>query len=180
MSQLYKKYQKEIVPSLTKELNLSNAMQAPKVVKVVLNVGVGKFVKESNFVENVEKTLLRITGQKPVRTRAKKSISNFKVRENMEIGVMVTLRGKRMYDFLEKLINVTFARMRDFHGITDKGFDKRGNFSLGLNENSAFPEIKAGEVDKMHGLQATIVTTAKNKEQGRALLTHLGFPFIKK
>ena len=176
---LYQYYKKEIVPALKKELGLKNTMEVPKVSKVVLNVGVGRFLKEPNFIENVEKNLARITGQKPVRNKAKKAISNFKIREGMEVGVMVTLRGPKMYYFMEKLINVTFPRTRDFRGISPKSFDGRGNYSFGFRENSAFPEIKAGEVEKNHGIQITISTTAKNAEHGRALLTRLGMPFTK-
>lgn len=176
---LYKKYKDEIVPELKKELGLTNVMQVPKITKVVINVGVGKFLKEPNFIENVEKNLVKITGQKPVRTKSKKAISNFKIRENMDIGVVVTLRGPRMYYFLEKLLNVTFPRTRDFHGISDKSFDRQGNFSLGFKENLAFPEIKAGEVDKNHGLEIVVCTTAKNSAEGRLLLAKLGFPFAK-
>lgn len=179
MATLYEQYKKEVVPALKKELELKNVMQVPKITKVVINAGIGRFVKEANFIDNVEKNLARITGQKPVRTKAKKAISNFKIREGQEIGVMVTLRGPRMYQFLEKLVRVTFPRVRDFHGIPDKSFDKKGNFTIGFKENVAFPEIKMDEIDKMHGLQIIINTSAKNKEEGRALLSHLGFPFIK-
>lgn len=179
MTNLYKQYKSETVPKLMAELGLKNKMQVPKLKKVIINVGIGRFLKEPHYIENVEKTLLKITGQKPMRTKAKKAISNFKVREGQEIGVMVTLRGDRMYQFLEKLINVSFPRIRDFRGITDKGFDKQGNFTLGLKENSAFPEIKTGEIDKMHGLEIVVNTTAKDKVGGKALLTNLGFPFIK-
>ncbi len=176
---LYEQYKKEVVPALKKELNLKSVMQVPKISKVVINVGVGRFLKESGYIDNVEKTLLKITGQKPVRTKAKKAISNFKVREGQEIGVVVTLHGARMYQFLEKLVNVSFPRIRDFRGISNKAFDRQGNYTLGLKENTAFPEVKTGEVDKIHGMEVVINTTAKNREAGLALLTHLGFPFIK-
>ncbi len=172
-------YKDEVVPALKKELNITNALRVPKITKVVLNVGVGRFVKEQNYVENVEKVLSKITGQKAVRTKAKKSISNFKIREGMDIGVMVTLRGQRMYHFLEKLLRVTFPRVRDFRGISDKSFDRQGNYSLGFKENIAFPEVKTEEIDKVHGLQIVINTNAKNKEEGKALLKKLGFPFAK-
>ena len=177
---LYQTYKKTSVPAIQKELGLKNVMQVPKVTKVVLNAGIGRFIKESNFIDNVEKTLTKITGQKPVRTKAKKAISNFKIREGQEIGVMVTLRGPRMYDFLEKLVKVTFPRVRDFHGISDKAFDGQGNFTIGFKENVAFPEVKMEEIDKIHGLQIIVNTTAKDKVAGKALLTHLGFPFTKK
>lgn len=176
---LYEKYKKEVVPALKAELKLKNTMQVPKITKVVINVGVGRFVKEPSYIENVEKTLTKISGQKPVRTKAKKAISNFKIRQGQEIGVMVTLHGARMYQFLEKLINVSFARIRDFRGVSDKAFDRQGNYTLGLKENTAFPEVKTGEIEKMHGLQIIINTTAKDRVAGKALLTHLGFPFIK-
>lgn len=172
-------YKKEIVPAIQKELGLKNVMQVPKITKVVINAGIGRFVKEANFIDNVEKTLTKITGQKPVRTKAKKAISNFKIRQGQEIGVVVTLRGPRMYHFLEKLLRVTFPRVRDFHGISDKAFDRQGNFTIGFKENIAFPEVKLEEIEKIHGLQVVINTTAKDKVAGRALLTHLGFPFTK-
>lgn len=152
-------------------------MQAPKIKKVVLNSGIGRFVKEPNYVETVEQTFSKITGQKSVRTKAKKSISNFKIREGTEIGVMVTLHGERMYDFLEKLVAITFPRVRDFRGVSDKGFDRNGNYTFGFKENIAFPEIR--ETEKIHGLQVTIITTAKSKEEGKELLASLGFPFMK-
>jgi large subunit ribosomal protein L5 len=176
---LYKKYKTEVVPALKEEFGFKNAMQIPKINKVVLNVGVGKFVKETGFIENVESTLQKITGQKPIRNKAKKAISNFKIRAGMDICVSVTLRGKRMYDFLEKLTNVTFARIRDFRGITDKGFDKQGNFSCGFKENMSFPEVRPEEIDKVHGLEIIIVTNANNKQVGKSLLKHLEFPFKK-
>jgi large subunit ribosomal protein L5 len=176
---LYNHYKKEVVPELKKDFGFRNVMQVPKITKVVINVGVGKFLKEPNYIENVEKNLAKITGQKPVRTKSKKAISNFKIRENMDIGVMVTLRGPKMYYFLEKLLNITFPRTRDFRGISDKAFDARGNYSLGFKENVAFPEVKTTETDKGHGLQINISTNAKNKEQGKALLTKMGFPFVK-
>ena len=176
---LYEKYKKEVVPALKQEFGLKNVMQVPRITKVVINSGVGRFVKEAGYIDNVEKTLSRITGQKPVRTKARDSISNFKIREGMEIGVVVTLRGPKMYQFLEKLVRVTFPRVRDFRGVTDKAFDRQGNYTIGLKENVAFPEVKSGEVDKIHGLQIIINTTAKDKQEGKALLTHLGFPFVK-
>lgn len=176
---LYEKYKKEVVPALQKELGLKNIMQVPKIKKVVLNAGIGRFVKEPRYIDNVESTLGKITGQKPMRTKAKKSISNFKLREGMEIGVAVTLRGARMYQFLDKLISITLPRVRDFRGLSEKSFDKNGNYTIGFKENLAFPEIKADELEKIHGLQITINTNAKNKVEGKALLTHLGLPFVK-
>lgn len=176
---LYEKYKKEIVPALQKELGYKNIMQVPKINKVVLNAGIGRFVKEPHYLENVENTFRNITGQKPVRTVAKKSISNFKIRQGMEIGLKVTLRGKRMYEFLEKLLRVTFPRVKDFQGISDKGFDRQGNYTFGFKENVAFPEIKVDEIEKIHGLQIIVNISAKNKVESKALLTHLGFPFVK-
>jgi len=176
---LYQKYKDVVAPALKAELKLKNTMQVPKITKVVINAGVGRFIKEAGYIDNVEKTLTKITGQKPIRTKAKKAISNFKIRQGQEIGVVVTLHGKRMYQFLEKLINVSFPRIRDFRGITDKAFDRQGNYTLGLKENTAFPEVKTGEIEKMHGLQIIINTTAQDRVAGKALLTHLGFPFIK-
>lgn len=177
---LYQKYKKEIVPALSKEFNYKSVMQVPKITKVVLNVGYGRFLKEPNFAELVEKNLANISGQKPIRTKAKKSISNFKTREGMEIGAAVTLRGPQMYYFLEKLLNITFPRVRDFRGISDKSFDRQGNYNFGLKELSAFSEIKQTENDKSHGVEITVNTTAKSKEEGKALLTLLGFPFTTK
>ncbi len=176
----YIDYKKTMVPKIMAELGYKNIFQVPKITKVIVNAGIGRFVKEAHFIDNVEKVLGKITGQKPVRTKAKKSISNFKIREGMEIGVMVTLRGPRMYDFLEKLLKVTLPRVRDFHGISPKGFDKKGNYTLGFKENIAFPEVKLEEIDKTHGLQIIIVTTAQNKDEGKILLSHLGFPFTTK
>ena len=163
-----------------KELGLKNALQVPKITGVVLNAGIGRFIKDSQFIENVEKTLTKITGQKAVRTKSKKAISNFKIREGQEIGVMVTLHGTRMYDFLERLIKVTFPRVRDFHGISPKSFDGQGNYTIGFKENVAFPEVKMEEIEKVHGLQLIIKTNAKSPKAGEALLKQLGFPFTKK
>lgn len=176
-SVLKTQYNKEIVPALQKELGLKNVMEVPKVKSVTVNVGYGRQVKDNAFIENVEKTLAQITGQKPVRTKASKSISNFKLREGMEIGAMVTLRDDAMYEFLYRLVNLTFPRVRDFRGISIKGFDRQGNFSVGFKENTSFPEVTAESNDKIHGLQVVIATTAKNKKEGVLLLKHLGFPF---
>ncbi len=176
---LYQEYKKVVVPKVQAELGYKNTLQVPKITKVVLNVGVGRFVKEASFIDNVEKVLTKISGQKAVRTKAKKSISNFKIREGQEIGVMVTLRGPRMYYFLEKLLKVTFPRVRDFHGISDKSFDRQGNYTIGFKENVAFPEVKMDELEKVHGLQIIIGTNAKNQAAGRALLKAFGFPFTK-
>lgn len=176
---LYERYKKEIVPALQKEFALKNVMKVPKIKKIVINAGIGRFVKEPRFIDNVEATLSKISGQKPIRTKAKKSISNFKTRAGMEIGVAVTLRGVKMYQFLEKLVSITLPRVRDFRGLSEKSFDKNGNYTIGFKENLAFPEIKADELEKMHGLQIIINTDVKNKAEGKALLTHFGLPFVK-
>ncbi|MBT6254336.1 50S ribosomal protein L5 [Candidatus Uhrbacteria bacterium] len=167
------------VPKLKEQLKLENVSAVPKIQKVTLNVGLGKGLKDKAYIETVEKTIQRISGQKPVFTKARKSIASFKIREGMPIGLKVTLRGPRMYDFVEKLVNVTFPRVRDFRGISPKSVDSAGNFNYGFKEHIAFPEVSTTEVDRLHGLQVTITTSAKNKEQGRALFDALGFPFIK-
>lgn len=178
-SRLYKKYVKEIVPALKKQLGLKNVMQTPRLKKVVVNVGYGRNAKEQAFIDNIENTLKAITGQKPIHNKSKKSISNFKTRVGMPIGASVTLRGKRMYDFVDKLVSVALPRVRDFRGVSKKGLDKQGNYTLGFNEHLAFPEIKADAVDKIHGLQVIINTTAKDNASGLALLEKMGFPFQK-
>ncbi|MFA4830947.1 MAG: 50S ribosomal protein L5 [Patescibacteria group bacterium] len=176
-SRLYKQYKEQIAPALKDQLGYKNIMQVPRIQKVTVNVGYGRHAKESAFIENVEKTLASITGQKPIHNKAKKAISNFKIRQGMDVGASVTLRGKMMYYFVDKLISVTLPRVRDFRGISPKSFDKKGNYTLGLKENIAFPEISSEAVDKIHGLEIVITTTAKNKEEGLALLKALGFPF---
>jgi len=179
MSLLKEKYIKEVVPVFKKEFGLTNIFQVPKIDKVVINVGLGSAIKDEKLQAAIGDTIRRITGQKPLETTAKKAISNFKTREGQEIGVMVTLHGTRMYDFLEKMLAVTLPRTRDFRGISGKSFDRAGNYTLGFKENSAFPEIGSGELDKVHGLQVVINIKAKNQEEGRALLTKMGFPFKK-
>jgi len=173
------KYKNEIIPKMKEKFNYKNNMSVPKVVKVVLNVGFGKHNKDKGYIDNVVNSLARITGQKPILTKAKKSVSSFKVREGMIIGAKVTLRGRHMYDFLEKLINATFARIRDFRGISDKIVDLRGNLSVGFKEHMAFPEIKVDEVENVHGLEVCITTTAKTREEGLELFRSMGFPFKK-
>lgn len=173
-------YQKEVVPHLMKELGVKNAMAVPAIKKVVLNVGLSKALQDKSFIDVASKTLERITGQKPVLTKAKKSISNFKIREGMVVGAMVTLRGPKMYDFLYKLVHVSFPRIRDFHGLDPKkGFDRNGNYIIGFREHIVFPEIRSDEIEKLHGLEVAVSTTATNAEQCRALLIALGFPFKK-
>ncbi|MFH1286490.1 MAG: 50S ribosomal protein L5 [Candidatus Magasanikbacteria bacterium] len=176
-SRFYTKYKKEVLPALMEQFGYKNPMQVPKITKVTINVGYGRNVKDKAFIENVGKTLSVITGQKPVHNKATKSISNFKIREGMNIGVSVTLRGKRMYDFVDKLVSVTFPRVRDFRGIDPKSFDRQGNYAIGFKENIAFPEVNSDAVDKIHGLEVIISTTARNREEGFGLLKAFGFPF---
>ena len=162
---------------LKTELGITNPMALPHVVKVVVSVGLSQGIKDPKIMETVEQTLVRITGQKPVKTKAKKSLANFKIREGMVVGTMVTLRGKRMWDFLEKLVGATFPRIRDFRGISPKIVDEHGNLSIGFRENIAFPEIRSDEVERLHGLQITVATTAKTRKRGQLLFKALGFPF---
>jgi large subunit ribosomal protein L5 len=176
---LKEKYQKEVIPKLKEKFSYSNLFLVPKVEKVVLNVGFGRHNKEKEYIANVEKTLIKISGQKPVFTKAKKSIASFKIREGMIIGVMVTLRGQRMYDFLDKLVNISFPRVRDFRGISEKSVDKQGNLSVGFKENVAFPEVRIDDINNIHGLEIVIHSTATNKEEGLELFRLLGFPFKK-
>lgn len=176
---LKEKYQKDIIPQLKKRFAYSNVFLVPKIEKVVINVGFGRHVKEKDFIANIEKTLTRISGQKPVFTKAKKSISSFKIREGMIIGAMVTLHGQRMYDFLDKLVNISFPRVRDFRGISEKAVDRQGNLSVGFKENSAFPEVRVEDLNNVHGLEVVIHSTAKNKEEGLELFKLMGFPFKK-
>lgn len=165
---------------MKKKFGYTNDLAAPKLEKAVVNVGFGRHTKEKQYIDNVINSLSRITGQKPVLTKAKKSISAFKVREGSVVGAMVILRGKRMYDFVEKLVHVSFPRVRDFRGISKKSVDAQGNLSVGFREHLAFPEIKADEVDKIHGFEVCISTTAKTREEGLELLKLMGFPFKKK
>lgn len=174
---LKEKYQKEIVPKMMAKFGYTNIMAVPRLTKVVVNSGVGKNAKEQAFIDSVVSSLSRITGQKPVQTKAKQSISAFKTRKGMVIGVAVTLRNKRMFDFVEKLINITFPRIRDFRGISQKQMDNKGNLAVGFKEHIAFPEIKADEADNIHGLGICLATTAKNREQGLELFKLMGFPF---
>lgn len=177
MNNLKEQYIKEVIPALMKQFGFKNKMMVPNLKKVVINVGLGASLKDKEFVDAVKQTLEKISGQRPVETLSRKSISNFKIRIGQAIGVMVTLRGARMWDFVEKLIKVTLPRVRDFRGVPLTSFDDHGNFALGMKEYVAFPEVRQDEMDKVHGLEVCISTTAKNKEQGRALLRELGFPF---
>ena len=176
-ARLRHRFEKEIAPSLMKELELKNPMAVPRLHKVVINMGVGEATQNAKVLDPAVNELGQITGQKPVVTRAKKSIAAFKVRENMPIGAMVTLRGDRMYEFMDRLLNVALPRVRDFRGLSTKSFDGRGNYTLGLHDQLIFPEIDYAKVDKMKGMNVTIVTTAANDNQARSLLKHLGMPF---
>ncbi len=176
-SRLRQKYQKEVLPALMKEFELTNPMAAPRVHKVVVNMGIGEATQNAKLLEPAAAELAQITGQKPVITKAKKSIAAFKVREGMPIGVMVTLRGDRMYEFLDRLMNVALPRVRDFRGVSTKSFDGRGNYTLGLREQLIFPEIDYSKVEKLKGMNVTIVTSARNDDQARSLLKHMGMPF---
>lgn len=169
----------EITPALMQKFNYTSVMQVPKVEKVVINMGVGEAVSNSKILDAAVEELRIISGQKPVVTRAKKSIAGFKLRENMPIGVKVTLRGERMYHFLDKLFNISLPRVRDFHGVSTKAFDGRGNYTLGLKEQLIFPEIEYDKVDKVRGMDIVIVTTAQTDEESRELLTQMGMPFAK-
>lgn len=176
---LKERYQKEITPSLMKKFEYRTPMEVPKIEKVVINMGVGEAVQNPKILDSAVEDLTIISGQKPVVTRAKKSIAGFKLREDMPIGCKVTLRGARMYDFLDKLINVALPRVRDFRGISPKAFDGRGNYTLGLKEQLVFPEIEYDKVDKVRGMDVVIVTTADTDEEARELLTQMGMPFRK-
>jgi large subunit ribosomal protein L5 len=176
-SRLQEKYTKEIAPALQKELGLDNKMAVPRLHKVVINMGVGEATQNPKVLDPAMNELGQITGQKPVVTRSKKSIAAFKVRAGQAIGTMVTLRGDRMYEFLDRLINVALPRVRDFRGVSTKSFDGRGNYTLGVRDQLIFPEIDYSKVEKMKGMNVTIVTTAADDNQARALLKHLGMPF---
>ncbi|HXN98350.1 MAG TPA: 50S ribosomal protein L5 [Candidatus Acidoferrales bacterium] len=174
---LRSKFEKEVAPALLKELELKNAMAVPRLNKIVINMGMGEATQNSKILDPAVNELGQITGQKPIITKAKKSIAAFKVREGQAIGTMVTLRGDRMYEFLDRLLNIVLPRVRDFRGVSTKSFDGRGNYTLGLHDQLIFPEISYEKVDKMKGMNVTIVTTAANDNQARTLLKHLGMPF---
>ena len=174
---LKEKYQTEVVPALMQEFQYCSVMQAPRLEKIVLNIGLGEAIQNSKALDAATSDLAAIAGQKPVITRARKSIAAFKVRQGMPIGVMVTLRGPRMWSFLDRLMNLVLPRLRDFRGVSRRSFDGRGNYSLGLREQIVFPEIDYDKVDKLRGLEVVIVTTAPDDEQGYALLKRLGMPF---
>lgn len=176
---LQEQYKKDISPKLKEKFGYKNEMQVPKIKKVVINVGIGKQSKEKAFIDSAASVVTRITGQKPVLTKAKKSISSFKVREGQVIGVVATLRGGKMNDFIEKLIHISFPRIRDFRGINESQVDRTGNLTIGFKEYLAFPEIRADEIDNLHGLEIVIDTSAKTKEEGLELFRLMGFPFKK-
>ena len=174
---LKEKYLEDIVPKLTEQFSFTNVHQVPKVEKIVINRGLGEASQNAKALESSLNELTVITGQKPVVTRAKKAIASFKIREGMPVGVMVTLRGEKMYAFLERLINLALPRIRDFRGISPKSFDGRGNYSLGVREQLMFPEIEYDSIDRIRGMDISIVTSATNDEEGRALLKEMGMPF---
>jgi large subunit ribosomal protein L5 len=179
MSQLKEKYKNELVSTLMQRLEYGNVMQVPRLEKIVLNIGLGEAISDAKALEAGESDLASITGQHPVITRSKRSISAFRLRTGMAIGVKVTLRGKRMWDFFEKLVTITLPRVREFQGVPRSSFDGRGNYTLGFKEQIVFPEIEFDKVDKIRGLEVVIVTTAKTDEEGRTLLELLGMPFVK-
>ena len=178
-NRLKEKYLNEVVPALTEQFNYSSVMAVPKVDKIVLNMGVGEAIANPKLLEEAVAELAQITGQQPVVTKAKKSIANFKLREGMPIGCKVTLRKEKMYDFLDKLMNISLPRVRDFRGVSATSFDGRGNYTLGVKEQLIFPEINYDKVNKVRGMDVVIVTTAKTNEEAKALLEELGMPFKK-
>ena len=177
MATLKKKYRDEIAPALKEELGLRNVMEVPRITKITLNMGVGEAVGDKKVLENAVADMTKIAGQKPIITKARKSIAGFKIRDGWPIGCKVTLRSDRMYEFLDRLISIAIPRVRDFRGITPKAFDGRGNFAMGVTEQIIFPEINYDEVDKLRGMDITITTTARTDEEGRALLRAFNFPF---
>ena len=180
MPRLKARYREEIVPALREEFSYGNVMQVPRVAKVVVNMGVGDAARDSKLIEGAVKDLAAITGQKPTITKARKSIAQFKLREGMPIGAHTTLRGDRMWEFLDRLVSVALPRIRDFRGLSPKQFDGKGNYTFGLNEQSMFYEIDQDAIDRVRGMDITVVTTAATDDEGRALLKQLGFPFKEK
>jgi large subunit ribosomal protein L5 len=178
-ARLLVRYQDEIVPALVKEFRYANAMEVPRLEKAVVNIGMGEAIQNGRAIDAASADIRQITGQQPIVIRARKSVAAFKLREGMPIGIKVTLRSRRMYDFLDKLINVALPRIRDFRGVDPKAFDGHGNYTLGLREQLVFPEIDYDKIDKLRGLEVCVVTTARTDDEGRALLTHLGMPFRK-
>src|SRR5687768_11958374 len=176
-ARLKERYQKEVAPAIAKEFGIRNPMAIPRVEKIVLNMGMGEAIANAKILDTAAEELRTITGQKPVITKAKKSIASFKLRQGMPIGVMVTLRGERMYEFLDRFVSIALPRVRDFRGVSPKAFDGRGNYTIGVREQLIFPEIDFNKVDKLRGMNITIITSARNDEQARALLKGLGMPF---
>lgn len=179
MNRLQDKYQNEVVPAMIKEFNYKSVMEVPAIEKVVVNIGVGDAIQNSKLLDEAVEELAAITGQQPVITKAKKSIANFKLREGMPIGCKVTLRRQKMYEFLDKLFNISLPRVRDFRGVSDTSFDGRGNYTLGIKEQIIFPEIDFDKVNRSRGMDVVIVTSAKTNEEAKALLTKMGMPFKK-
>lgn len=179
MARLLEKYKNEIVPAMMKDYSYENVMQVPKLKKIVINIGLGEALQNAKAVDAATADLRKITGQQPVVTRAKKSISNFKLREGMVIGCKVTIRGKRMYEFYDRFVNVVLPRVRDFKGINPRSFDKFGNFAMGLQEQLVFPEIEYDQIDKLRGMDIVVVTSANNTDEAKSLLSYLGMPFRK-
>lgn len=179
MNRLKQKYNAEVIPALSAKFNYSSVMECPKLEKVVINMGIGEAIANPKLLDEAVNELSQITGQKPVITKAKKSIANFKLREGMPIGCKVTLRGEKMYDFLDKLFNISLPRVRDFRGVSKTAFDGRGNYTLGVKEQLIFPEINFDKVNKVRGMDIVIVTTAKTNEEGQELLSLMGMPFHK-
>jgi len=177
MARLREKFRKDVVPHLMKEMGYSNVNQVPRLEKIVLNMGLGEAIQNAKVMDSAVLEITAIAGQKPVVTKSKKAIANFKLRENVPIGCMVTLRGLRMYEFLDRLMNLALPRVRDFRGVSDRAFDGRGNYSLGVREQIIFPEIDLDKIDKVRGLTVSIVTTARTDAEGKALLRALGMPF---
>jgi large subunit ribosomal protein L5 len=180
MNIMHERYQKEVAPALFKQFSFKNVMQVPRIQKIVVNIGVGEALDNAKALDAAVGDLATVTGQKPVTTKARKSIANFKLREGRLIGAKVTLRGDRMWAFLDRLLNIALPRVRDFRGVSANAFDGRGNYTLGLKDQLVFPEIEYDKIDKLRGMEVTIVTTAKTDEQARALLQMLGMPFGKK
>jgi large subunit ribosomal protein L5 len=180
MNILHERYKNEVIPALRKSFGYKNIMQVPRIEKIVVNIGMGEALDNPKALESAVADLTVITGQKPVTTKARKSIANFKLREGRLIGTKVTLRGERMWSFLDRLVNLALPRVRDFRGVSPNAFDGRGNYTLGLRDQLIFPEIEYDEIDKLRGMEVTIVTTAKTDDQARALLQMLGMPFSKK
>ena len=177
MSRLKEKYKEEVIPTMMRDYGYKSVMQVPRLKKIVVNIGIGEAIQQANIIEAAERDLASITGQHPVITRAKRPIAGFKLRKGMPIGIMVTLRGDRMYDFFDKLVSISLPRLRDFQGVSRNSFDGRGNYTLGLKEQLIFPEIEYDKVDKVRGMEISVVTTARNNDEGRRFLELMGMPF---